>query len=145
MKNAINAAVLVVFKRGGTVLVGRRINTSYADGLLCPPGGRVEAGEPFSSAAIREVLEEVGVVLKPADIKPAHIMYCRHVLGFEWIEAYFVVDSWDGEPVNNEQNKCAGLLWVPLNALPDDVVPEVIQGLRCIQDGVFYSEFFTAG
>jgi 8-oxo-dGTP diphosphatase len=56
----ILAASVGVF-REGRVLIGERL-VEPAKGLFTFPGGRVEFGETLQQAALRELLEEVGVV-----------------------------------------------------------------------------------
>jgi 8-oxo-dGTP diphosphatase len=53
------AASVGVF-REGRVLIGERL-VEPAKGLFTFPGGRVELGETLAEAALRELLEEVGV------------------------------------------------------------------------------------
>lgn len=48
----------------GDLLIVRKHGTS----VFMLPGGKVEAGESHSEAAVREVAEEVGIVLDPADV-----------------------------------------------------------------------------
>lgn len=143
MYHTINAAALVLFKRDGHVLMGRRTNTGYANGMLCLPGGSVDKGESFSVAAVREVLEEIGVIVAPEDLEPVHVMCCRNDSGAVWINPYFVAKSWTHDFVNKELHKCSELVWVPLDALPGDIVPEIAQALKLAQEGVFYSEFLV--
>ena len=44
----------------GTVLIGHRIKRGESESW-CLPGGHVEAGESFESAAVREIAEESGI------------------------------------------------------------------------------------
>lgn len=54
-------AVLALVRRGGSVLLVRRANPPDQD-LWGFPGGRVEPGEPYLDAALRELGEETGIV-----------------------------------------------------------------------------------
>ena len=61
-KTRIAVAVVVA---GGCVLVGRRSQAAVdAPGFHEFPGGKVEPGEVPETAAIRECLEEVGLVIR---------------------------------------------------------------------------------
>ena len=62
-KNPLPGAVTIVH-RDGQVLVGKRGNDSFEPGKWCLPGGFIEFGEDFLSAARREVFEETGLVLE---------------------------------------------------------------------------------
>lgn len=54
-------AVAVVIERGGRVLLGRRGDGTRQPGKWSFPAGFVERGEAVEAAAVREVLEEVGL------------------------------------------------------------------------------------
>ncbi len=53
--------VVILITEGDRVLLGKRAQTSFAPGMWCLPGGFVEYGEDFLTAAIREVREETGL------------------------------------------------------------------------------------
>ncbi len=59
----ILAAGAVVIDRSGRILLVRR-GTPPQRGLWTVPGGRVEPGETLAAAAVREVLEETGLVVR---------------------------------------------------------------------------------
>ncbi|MFF3564162.1 methyltransferase domain-containing protein [Streptomyces sp. NPDC002574] len=121
--------VHLILRRGDRVLLARRVNTGYADGLLHAPSGHVEDGEDVREAVIREAYEEVGVALGPEDVSVALVMQHRAPGGNARIGWFFVADGTGREPVNREPDKCSELGWFPLDALPDDVVAYCRAGL----------------
>lgn len=139
-------AVYLVLRRDGQVLLLKRANTGYKDGMYSLPAGHVDGGEPAIQAAIREAKEEIALELKPADLRLAHTLH-RLVGGsdrsgpHERFDLFFAVSDWQGEPENVEPHKCDGLRWADLDNLPDDVIPEVRQALEMISGGVAYSDF----
>jgi 8-oxo-dGTP diphosphatase len=110
------AASVGVF-REGRVLLGERL-VEPAKGLFTFPGGRVEYGETLKVAALRELMEEVGVeaeivgfvdfvetIVKGEDGKPAfHALVCAFAA--RWVA---------GEPQSS--NEIGQTLW----ARPEDV------------------------
>ena len=68
-------AVYVVLSRNDKILVLKRHNTGYMDGLWCPPAGGVDPGESISDWVVRECLEEVGVQVDPSSIALLHTMH----------------------------------------------------------------------
>ena len=139
MLNTIIPAVFIVFRRGDRILLGRRQGT-WGAGLLCPPGGHVEAGESFSVAAIREAREEVGIELEAKNLIPYHVMHRKNAEGQERIDMYFLVEVWRGEPVNKEPHKCSELIWVSQNEIPADCVAIFTQGFGLALKSIMYSE-----
>lgn len=101
----------------GRILLVRRKNTGYADGSYGMPGGRVELGESLLEAVQREVLEEVGCIVRPEDCE---LYAVHHVLerGIERIDAQFLIHRWEGEPRICEPDKADQIGWFSLDALP---------------------------
>lgn len=136
-------AVFVVLRRGATILLARRLG-GWGSGLLCPPGGHVEAGESFSAAAIREMREEIGIELEAKNLIPLHIMHRKNAEGQQRIDVYFVVETWQGEPVNKEPHKCSELVWISQKELPQDCVQIFKQGFGLGLKNVMYSEDWSS-
>ncbi len=66
MQRPIPATIGVVF-RGGSVLLVRRANPPDA-GKWGFPGGKIDWGETIEAAAVREILEETGVIAKARQV-----------------------------------------------------------------------------
>lgn len=65
------AVALTVFRRDGEYgiwVLQRPVTMRAHAGQFALPGGRVDAGETSAEAARREVAEEIGVALAPADV-----------------------------------------------------------------------------
>ncbi|MFJ2744112.1 NUDIX domain-containing protein [Streptomyces sp. NPDC087440] len=122
--------VHLILRRGADVLLARRANTGYADGLLHAPSGHVEDGEDVRAAMIREAAEEVGITLADDDLSVALVMQHRGPGGRPRTGWFFEAryDPAD-PPANREPDKCSGLSWHPLAALPDGMVAYCRAGL----------------
>jgi SAM-dependent methyltransferase len=128
--------VHLILRRGDEVLLARRAGTGYADGLLHAPSGHVEDGEDVRTAVIREAHEEVGLDLAPDDLRAALVMQHRGPGGRPRMGWFFEAEyGAGGEPVNREPDKCSGLSWHPLAALPDDMVAYCRAGLDAYRAG----------
>ncbi|MFE4372273.1 methyltransferase domain-containing protein [Streptomyces sp. NPDC056835] len=128
--------VHLILRRGDEILLARRSGTGYGDGLLNGPSGHVEKGEDVRTAMIREAYEEVGVELTPADLRVALVMQHRGPAGQPRIGWFFeAAYGAGGEPFNREPEKCSGLSWHPLSALPDDLVAYCRAGLDAYRAG----------
>jgi 8-oxo-dGTP diphosphatase len=111
--------VHVVLYDGGRVLLGRRHNTGFADGLFHLPAGHLERGESVVAAAIREAHEELGVALDAADLELLHVMHSAEGR----VALFFGATHWNGAIENREPHKCRDLNWFGLDELPKRMVP----------------------
>jgi 8-oxo-dGTP pyrophosphatase MutT (NUDIX family) len=137
-RHAPPLAVHMLFRRGDEVLLLRRANTGYRDGMYSVPAGHVEAGESATGAACREALEEVGLELSPRDLEFALVMH--RFEGEERLDLFFELRHWDGEPRNCEPAKCDELRWCAVSALPDNTVTYVRRGIEAAVAGERYVE-----
>jgi 8-oxo-dGTP pyrophosphatase MutT (NUDIX family) len=131
-------AVYVYLRREGQVLLQRRAGTGYMDGHWAAAAGHVEPGESVVAAAVREVREELGVELSPADLPPVTTMHRGQPGGpalEQRVDFFYEAVRWDGVPALQEASKADGLGWFPLVALPEPVVPHELVVLRAIHDG----------
>lgn len=139
----VPASYLVLIKEGKVLLL-RRFNTGYMDGKYSLPAGHVDRGETFIQCLIRESKEEIGIDLKPVDIKIGHLMH--RYSGGEGedegyrIDVFFTAEKWQGSPEIREADKCDDLSWFDLDNLPENVIPYIGQALNCIKEKVLYSE-----
>ncbi|MEW2033826.1 NUDIX domain-containing protein [Streptomyces roseifaciens] len=133
--------VMVLVVRGdGRVLLLRRAGRVYASGLLCPPGGHLEDGEPVTAGARREVAEEVGVTIAPWDLEFCHVIHHRSPEGEGRMGMVFTAQRWAGEPVNREPEKCSALVWADPARPPSDCVPYTAAALKQFCSGALLSE-----
>ncbi|MFB7851336.1 trifunctional class I SAM-dependent methyltransferase/NUDIX hydrolase/VOC family protein [Streptomyces sp. NPDC056053] len=131
--------VHLILRRGSEVLLARRANTGYADGLFNGPSGHVEDGEDVREAMIREAAEEIGLELGPDELRVALVMQHRGPGGAPRTGWFFEAEYDPGrEPHNREPDKCSELRWFPLDDLPDDMVAYCRAGL----DGYRAGEHF---
>lgn len=134
------SAVHVIFEHDGMILLHRRSNTGFCDGLFDIPSGHIEQGETPRIAAVREVLEEIGVEITINDLEFVHVA-SRMGIDRERIDFYFKASRWTGTPFNAEPDKCTEIRWFANDALPEDMVPHVRETLTIISQGMgAYSE-----
>ena len=137
-------ACFVTLRKGDQIAMVLRKNTGWMDGFYGLPAGKVEYFETYTQGAIREAKEEAGVIIKPDDLHVIHVAH-RHAQDdkefMDWVDVYFEVDDWEGEPHNAEPEKSERLDWLELNNLPENIVPPQRAALIAITKGESYSEF----
>ncbi|MEH6756033.1 MAG: (deoxy)nucleoside triphosphate pyrophosphohydrolase [Parasphingorhabdus sp.] len=110
------------------ILVQKRPHGKPMAGLWEFPGGKVEAGETPESALVRELEEELGVVVEIAALSP--IAFASESLGGKHLVLLlYTCRDWAGEAQNLES---ADMKWLPLAELqhlemPPADVPLVLQ------------------
>ena len=107
--------------KGTKVLLGRRANTGWLDGHLCPFGGHIEKGETPRAAITREIREELGVAIDPTDLEFICVA-ARNNSPFEYVAYEFVIRDKDYQFRNAEPEKCSEFVWVDMYDLPDGII-----------------------
>jgi 8-oxo-dGTP diphosphatase len=132
--------VFAVLLRGDNqVLLGRRSNTGWSDGLWNLPSGKLDEGESLTAAVIREAREEVGVTFDPAAVQLVHVLHWRNTPWQARIGFFYLVRRWTGDPYNAEPHKCSQLGWFPIEQPPPDTDPYNLTGLRACAAGQPYA------
>ena len=133
----ILSVYLILVKDGKTLLL-RRANTGYEDGNYGLVSGHADGDERATVAACREVAEESGIIIRPEDLRFAHLMHRREA--DERLDIFFTANKWEGEPKNMEPDKCDDLGWFPLDDLPPNTIPYIKEAIENFRAGIHYSE-----
>ena len=92
----------------GRVLIAQRPAGKPMAGLWEFPGGKVEPGERPEDALIRELQEELGIVVKEACLAP--FTFASHTYdAFHLLMPLYVCRRWEGTPHSHHH---AALKWV---------------------------------
>ena len=118
MKVVLVAACALV-DADGRVLLAQRPEGKPMAGLWEFPGGKVETGERPEETLIRELEEELGIVVKEACLAP--LTFASHTYpDFHLLMPLYVCRRWDGMVTAKEGQ---GLAWVRLNRLREYPMP----------------------
>lgn len=90
----IQAAVILAFDQYGRILLVRR----PSNGRWGFPGGKLEPGENYPGAAIREFREEVGV-----DVEESDLLWCRTDSGLWEGKRHYVTTFRYRKPVSPDE------------------------------------------
>ena len=103
----------------GRVLIAQRPPGKTMAGLWEFPGGKVEAGERLEDSLIRELEEELGIVVSEACLAP--LTFTSHAYpDFHLLMPLFVCRRWEGTVTPREGQSLA---WVRPNRLRDYPMP----------------------
>ena len=112
-------AAAVLLDGEGRVLLAQRPQGKSLAGLWEFPGGKIEAGERPEAALVRELHEELGIIVASRDLIPtgfaSHAYEDFHLLMPVW-RTYI----WQGEPQAREGQNLA---WIDIEALEDYPMP----------------------
>ena len=139
MRTRFPVTVHLLFFRENQILMLRRFNTGYADGLYSVPAGHLDGGETILTAGAREAQEEVGVRIEAEDMTITTVMH--RIEDDERVGFFVHVQKWDGEPFNAEPEKCDDLRWVNIDQLPENTVEYVRRSIANHLNGVRFDEF----
>src|ERR1700738_459174 len=118
VKTVLVAACALV-DADGRVLIAERPAGRTMAGLWEFPGGKIEPGERPEQSLIRELEEELGIVVKEACLAP--LTFASHgYADFHLLMPLYVCRRWDGTVTAREGQ---GLAWVRPNRLRDFPMP----------------------
>ncbi len=101
----------------GRVLIAQRPAHKQLGGLWEFPGGKVEPGETPEAALIRELKEELNVIVEPDALDP--FAFASHSYqDFHLLMPLYVAKTWRGEPVAQEAQALAWVKPAKLRAYP---------------------------
>lgn len=132
------AAVVVHDRGNGRVLLLRRGgNGKFGQNMWDLPGGKSEPGEPVTRTAVRELVEETGLVVREEALEVVHVIH--GAWGVEapggFLVVVFVTDEWDGRAVNREPGKHSEVRWADVGSLPGPFVKSSDSALRAYLAG----------
>ncbi len=125
--------------RRGKILLTRRKNTSYMDGMYSLPAGHEETDESLLTCLVREAKEEVGIIIDPKTPALVHVMH-RNEEDVR-MDLFYLVSVWNGMPKICEPDKCDSMGWYAYSKLPQNTVPYIRAAIEAWQKGILYEEW----
>jgi ADP-ribose pyrophosphatase YjhB (NUDIX family)/predicted house-cleaning noncanonical NTP pyrophosphatase (MazG superfamily) len=108
--------------RDGQVLLGLRHKVKAGAGMWALPGGHMQPFERADATVIREVKEETGITVSPADVTfLAFVDGPNPEAPSHYLHATFRVDIGAAEPIVAEPDACSEWRWFPEDNLPDNL------------------------
>jgi 8-oxo-dGTP diphosphatase len=117
--NLVVVAACALVDADGRVLIAKRPAGKAMAGLWEFPGGKVEAGERPEQTLIRELKEELGIVVNPACLAP--LTFASHAYpDFHLLMPLYICRRWEGTAKALEHQE---VTWVRPNRLRDYPMP----------------------
>lgn len=135
----LRSAVYLFLIKENKILLSRRFNTGWMDGMYSLIAGHLDGNESVSSAMIREAYEEAQITIKKEDLEPATVLH-RHSSDQEYIDFFFVAKAWEGEPTIGEPDKCDDMGWYSIDNLPANTLPYIKEALNNYKNKIAFSE-----
>ncbi len=119
MSKVVLVAACALVDADGRVLLAQRPAGKSMAGLWEFPGGKIESGEKPEDSLIRELKEELGIVVKEACLAP--LTFASHAYrDFHLLMPLYVCRRWGGNVTPLEGQAIA---WVRPNKLRDYPMP----------------------
>ncbi len=114
-------AVGVLLIQQDEVFLLKRAYKDWGYGVVA---GELKKGETFRHAAARHVEKEVGVKVKPTDLKfVCFVHYKTENTKESPLVFFFSTEKWYGKPFNKEPGRHSEAEWFSLNQLPTHLAP----------------------
>ena len=104
--NHIKVAVGILINAKKEVFIAQRSSKGKYPLKWEFPGGKVERNESFEQAVIRELQEELGIIVQRPLVE-FHGNDITYDDGGAYSVRFFVIDSWEKEITNNVWEQCA--------------------------------------
>jgi mutator protein MutT len=117
----------IIINNDNKVLLMKRANTGFSDGMYTIPGGKIDDLELPSTAFIREMQEEVNLNINKSQLNCVMTQH-RISYGYACVDFYYLVKEENADLTNikiNEPHKCDELKWVDVNNLPNELLEYV--------------------
>lgn len=137
----LRSAVYLMPLKKNKILLARRKNTSWMDGMYSLISGHLDGNETVNTAMIREAFEEANIKIDNHQLIPATVIH-RKSTDSEYIDFFYVIREWEGEPSIGEPDKCDDLSWFSLSNLPDNLLPHIKEALNNYNS---HTAFSTSG
>ena len=117
------AAVFWIFTNSEwKILFQKRANTWYRDWYYQLPSWHIEEYEWMQASIVRECKEEINVEI--TKLKLSHITQWINPEWREYFNVYFLIDEYEWEIKNLEEDKCSELYWATEDEINTDILYE---------------------
>lgn len=120
-RHMIKVAGYMIIIVNGKILLRKRHNVSYQNGMYDIPAGHVEEGESPLICAKRETLEEVNITVTETEFSTVMFRKGESHINDDYTDFFFIAKTFTGIPKNNEPDKCSEILFADIYNLPKNI------------------------
>lgn len=131
-----------IFHGDEYLFLKRNENKRIDPGRLNGIGGRVEPGEDYLSAAIRETVEETGYVISTDDIQFCGVVKLEGGYKEDWVMCFFKIKVADKKIPHGNMTEDGKLMWIQKDAVLDSKFELVDDLYYCFKDVVVGDSIF---
>jgi 8-oxo-dGTP diphosphatase len=128
---------ILIFNEEGKILIGQR-RGAYGEDEYSIPGGKLDVGETFEEAAIREVQEETSLTIDQVQVISISNNLSVDKYQDQWVTVHLKTDQFRGQPKVTEETKCNGWQWCDLVEIPEPQFEMSREAIKCYQKNKFY-------
>lgn len=128
---------VIIQNKNNEILIGKRIGSHSP--FYSIPGGHLENGETFEAAAVKEVFEETGLIIK----NPKVFCVSNNLRTYQLEQKHYVsinlfTREFDGELAVKEPDKCEGWKWCKISEIPTPQFDASEFAIECFEKNQFY-------
>lgn len=138
-RKLFHLSVALIIIKDNKVLLMKRCNTGYMDGMYSLVGGHVEENESLKEAVVRETKEELGIDINEDDLK--YVCIIRKIKADDYINTFFITDKYLGNPKIMEEDKCDDIKWFDINNLPKNMIPADKRAIENYFNKIYFDEY----
>lgn len=129
----------LLLMQNNKILMMKRKNTGYMDGMYAFVAGHVEEGESLKQAMIREAKEEAGINVDEKDLE--FICGIREKSHCRYINFFFKTDKYSGTPKIMEEDKCESLEWIDIDKIPENTIEAEKRAIYNYFNNISFDEY----
>ena len=134
-ERAIFTVLCMVYDDRGNILVQDRNDPSWPG--ICFPGGHVEPGESFTTAAIRETWEETGLTIK--NLRLCGVKQFQNRSGARYVVFFYKTNCFAGTLQSSSEGE---VFWIPRCDLPKYPLVEDFMDMVKVMESDTLNEFY---
>ena len=125
----VRCAVHLFLIKDGKILIEKRKNREYGNNEYDVIASHILGNESVIDAIIRTAKVEVNINIKKEDLKPIQVMHQKSKT-YEYINYFFLANTYSGEIKNNDINYCDGIEWVDFKYPIDNMMPYINEAIK---------------